>query len=112
MITKKDFLLDIFLTVITGGLFNLWVQYRQMRDMNFLLQHKKYSYLFWIFMSVITFGIYHHYHEYKMTKDLIEISEYESSGFEPILAAVLSFFLLWFVIDSFQQYLMNSTIES
>ena len=112
MISKKIIILDILFTVLTGGLFNLWVQYRQIRDSNRILPpEERKSFLLLILFTILTFGIYFIWHEFKMTSDL-HLKVYKRS--EPLiefLCAVCTFFGLWFIVDSYQQNLLNEYAE-
>ncbi len=107
-IERKSILFDILLTIITGGLWNLWVQYRQIRDSNAILPpEKQKSFILLLLFSVLTFGLYFVWHEFKLTKDL-HIKVYGSDRLEiEILCGIASFFGLWFIVDSYQQSLMN-----
>ena len=107
MIRKKSIFFDLVLVLITFGLWNLWMQYRQIRDFN-NISNKNYSFLKWFFLSIITFGIYHVYHEYKLTRDMIEeVSPKSDSQLIGIIAGVVSATGLWIFVDVFQQELLN-----
>ena len=107
MIRKKSIFFDLVLVLITFGLWNLWMQYRQIRDFN-NISNKNYSFLKWFFLSIITFGIYHVYHEYKLTRDMIEeVSPKSDSQLIGIIAGVVSATGLWIFVDVFQTELLN-----
>lgn len=108
MIDKKSILIDILLTLLTGGLWNLWVQYRQVRDTNLVLpEGQQKSFILLILFSLLSFGLYFVWHEFKLTKEL-HILVYGSDRMEiEILCGVASFFGLWFIVDSYQQTLIN-----
>ena len=111
---KNSILLDIFLTIITLGFFNLWVQIRQCNDVNQLLNREEFSVFFLIFFSIITLGLYFVWHEYKMTKEvLIKVQgPSDSVDLKALLGAIAAAFGLWFIIDSYQQDLINKYIEN
>lgn len=108
MIESKSIFIDILLTIITGGLWNLWVQYRQIRDSNLILPpDRRKSFLMMLILTFITFGIYFIWHEYRLTKDLHIRSQGREKTEVEILCAVATFFGLWFIVDSYQQSLLN-----
>jgi hypothetical protein len=104
---KKNIVLDIIFTVLTFGLFNIWVNYRQINSLNILLGFQKYKFLKWLFLSIITFGIYHLYHEFIMTKDVSLLLKRPNPEQDGVIAIFLSIFGGSIVIDAFQQYLIN-----
>jgi hypothetical protein len=111
MIKNKVILLDILFTVLTGGLFNLWVQYRQIRDSNRLLPvDEQKSFVLLMIFSILTFGIYFVWHEFKMTRDLhLKVYGERDSAIE-LLCAIGTVFGLWFLVDSYQQNLLNEYV--
>ncbi|MDA8792026.1 DUF4234 domain-containing protein [Bacteriovoracaceae bacterium] len=112
MVNRKNVLIDIILTLITGGLWNFWVQYRQIRDTNNLLGGNEVR-SFWMVMlfSFLTFGLYFAYHEFTLCKRL-HFLVYGDEKFEvSLLISLLTFFALWFVVDSYQQTLINLYLE-
>lgn len=112
LIKKKSILIDILLTILTAGLFNLWVQYRQIRDSNTLVpEGERKSFLLMLLFSFLTFGIYFIWHEFKLTRDLHRVTYgHEIPGVE-VLCGVGTFFGMWFIVDSYQQNLLNEYIE-
>lgn len=105
---EHSILIDIFLTILTGGLWNFWVQYRQIRDTNKLLPHEQQkNFIIFLLLVFITFGLYFFWHEYRLTKEL-HLLIYGDENIEiAILCGVASFFCLWFIVDSYQQNLIN-----
>ena len=65
---------DIVLTLITCGLYNLFIQYKQCEAVNDMLGQPKYSFVSWLLLTIITCGLYHIYHEYRKSKDIAEVS--------------------------------------
>lgn len=104
---KHSILMDIFLTLITAGLFNLWVQIRQIWDANEMLDEDVFGIFKLIFLSLVTFGIYFAYHEYKMTRLLHEKLYGHRYPEIEVACGIATFFALWFFVDSYQQVLMN-----
>jgi hypothetical protein len=110
-INKKSILFDVLLTLITFGLWNIWVQVRQILDVNEILGRDEFSLSRAFFFSLISFGLYFCYHEYKMTKVLQEKTFDVDNKTAPFLCALATFFGLWFVVDSYQQSIINEYLE-
>ena len=105
---KHNLLIDFILILITGGIWNIWMQYRQIRDFNICLGEKKYSFLKWLFLTFITFGLYHIYHEYKLTRNIYESAGNLDNGLEiGIIAGLISATGAWIFVDLYQQTLLN-----
>lgn len=103
---------DIILTILTFGLWNFYIQYRQIHFVNKIRINDGVPSVFFIFIfSIFTFGIYFCYHEYKMTKKLHEVVGFHDQQVVEILAAVITFIGLWFIVDLYQQYLINNFVE-
>lgn len=97
---------DLVITILTCGIYNLWVQYKQMEAVNYMLQQTKYSWLLWLILSIVTCGLYHIYHEYRKCADIATCLKQEHSH-EPIISIVLTIFALSFVADAVQQSMIN-----
>ena len=114
MVEKKSIIIDLIFVLITGGLWNLWMQYRQIRDYNILNEDtgKNYSFFKWLFFTIITLGLYHIYHEYKITRDIYILSA-EDGDVElvALVAGVISATGLWIFVDLYQQELLNRAQE-
>jgi hypothetical protein len=110
-VERKNIFLDILLTLITFGAWNLWVQVRQMLDVNEVLGRDEFSVVKTLIFSLLTFGLYFCYHEYKMTKDLQEKVYGQVDDTVALLSAIATFFALWFIVDSYQQSLLNLYVE-
>ena len=110
-IKKHGFLFDLILILITGGLWNIWMQYRQIRDFNNLSKYKKYSFLNWFLLTLITIGVYHIIHEYRLTKDICELNQIGEKESIAIFAAIISMTGLWIFVDLYQQEVINNIIE-
>lgn len=109
---QNSFLLDIILTILSCGLWNIWVQYRQMKDINMILQKKTYRFSLTILFTICTLGLYFWYHEYRLTKELHELNGLYDLKLIEIFVPLLTFFGLWFLVDSYQQDLLNTKIAN
>jgi len=113
-IEKKSILWDIVWTILTLGLFNIWVQIRQIVDSNEIIGRQEFSFFKLALLTIITIGFYFVWHEYKMTKILMnKVYPNEPGSIEgtSLLCAALAFFGLWFLVDSYQQHLINKIID-
>lgn len=102
----RSIALDLILTILLCGLFNLYVQYRQMVAVNAMLRQEKYSFLIWFFLTLITCGLYHIYHEYRKSSDIAGVMGDMNSN-EPIISIILTCFGLHIIADAIQQSKIN-----
>lgn len=102
----RNIVIDIILTIITLGLWNLWVQHRQMVAVNEMIQKQRYSFLPWFLFTLITCGLYHIYHEWRMSQDISELLGAKAVNL-PLITLVLSLFALPIVADAIQQSFIN-----
>ena len=102
----RNIALDIVITILTCGLFNIYVQYRQILALNAMLKEEKYSFPMWLLLVIVTCGLYHIYHEYRMSTDLANILRQNDSK-EAIISVVLTAFGLHIVCDAIQQSHIN-----
>jgi hypothetical protein len=107
----RNIAVDIILTLVTCGLFNLYVQYRQMVAVNAILKEEKYSFVLWLVLTLVTCGLYHIYHEYRKTTDLVKHVPGLSSS-EPLISVVLTVLGLFIVADAIQQTHINDYFGS
>ena len=103
----RNIAVDIILSFVTCGLYNLYWQYKQIDALNDILKQEKYSFLMWFLLTIVTCGLYHIYHEYRMSTDLAEAAGREGSN-DGIIAIVLALFGLWIVVDAIQQSQINA----
>ncbi|OFZ49064.1 MAG: hypothetical protein A2381_15805 [Bdellovibrionales bacterium RIFOXYB1_FULL_37_110] len=102
----KSIVLDLLFTLLTCGLFNIWIQYRQIVTVNKMLNQEKYHFLLWLIFSIITVGLYHIYHEYIISEDIAKVVGREP-GHDGIINLLLSVFALSWVADAIQQHHIN-----
>ncbi len=97
---------DIILTIITCGIYNFFIQSRQILALNSMLKTDKYQFSKWLILTFVTCGIYHIYHEYCMAKDVSALLNEPHSN-EPILCVVVSAMGLPIVADAIIQSNIN-----
>jgi hypothetical protein len=108
---RNSLLKDIGLTVITFGFWNLWVQFRQIEDTNLILKRDKIPSFFKVILfSVLTLGIYFAYHEFYLTRELHKLVFKRTYLFQEVCFALMAFIGLWFIVDCYQQSLLNDII--
>ncbi len=98
--------LDIVFTILSCGLFNIYLQYRQMIAVNTMIREIKYKFIPWLLLSIITCGLYHIYHEWRKSSDIV-IALGKTESQEPIINVLLSIFGLSIVADAIQQAEIN-----
>ena len=108
-LSRRSIILDIILTLVTFGIWNLIVQIRQIIDVNSFLagDDKVRSAAMTFFLSIITLGLYFVYHEYVLTKKLHILLYGERKTEVEYLMGLLTFIGVWFIVDSYQQNLLN-----
>lgn len=97
---------DIVFTILTCGLFNLYVQSRQMKAVNQMLKEEKYHFLHWFLLTLITCGIYHIYHEYRKTTDIALVMKDHDQN-EALVSLLLTIFGMSLIVDAIQQTHIN-----
>ena len=102
----RNIAVDLVLTLVTCGIYNVFIQYKQILAVNAMLRQEKYSFVPWFLLSLITCGLYHVYHEYRVSEDIARILE-DRSGQLPLISLLLSLFGLSFVADAIQQSKIN-----
>lgn len=99
--------LDLVITVVTCGLWNLVVQWKQMASLNYMLGEDRYNFWVWLLFTLCTCGLYHFYHEYRKSADLGRLLSKPDTN-EAILSLVLCAVGLSFVADAVQQHMINT----
>lgn len=102
---------DIIITILTCGLFNLWVQSKQMQATNDMIGRDKYNFFQWLLLSLLSCGLFHIYHEYRMSGDIEEVMKQAGKGSgdnnEALISLLLCVFGLSIVADAIQQSRIN-----
>jgi hypothetical protein len=102
--------LFLILTLLTGGIFNLFWNWRQMQACNAMLGRREFSWLRWVVLSLLTFLLYHLYYQYKMGAAIVEIQRrYEEPVFEdlPLVSLLATIFGFSVAADCIHQYEIN-----
>jgi len=111
-LTTSSLLRDLMLTLLTFGLWNLYVQFRQIHETNILLGREEIpSFTKVAILTLLTLGLYFCYFEYKLTKELHLLNFGERRTGLEYAIGFLSFIGLWFFVDLYQQDLINRLIE-
>ena len=110
----RSIVLDLLLTILFCGLWNIVVQYSQLKALNYLLKEEKYGIWKISIFTLLTCGVYFIYYEYKKAQELDRITGV-ADGSDPILALLLSVFGFCWVYDAvFQaklnQYLLKTSL--
>jgi len=103
----RNIALDIILTLFTCGLWNIFIQYRQILAVNFFLNEERYSFVMWLILCLVTCGLYHFYHEYRMSQDLQTIWPVPGEAHLPLVHLLLSVIGLSIIADALQQSHIN-----
>ena len=106
----RSIALDLILTILLCGLWNLIVQHKQIETLNYLLKEERYSFWKVYLLSLLTCGIYFIFHEYKKAEEIATITGKDSDS-DPLLAVVLSFFGLSIVFDAIAQSKLNAILD-
>ena len=106
----RNIALDLILTILLCGLWNLAVQISQVKTLNYLLKTERYSFWKIYILSLLTCGIYFIYFEYKKAEEISALTGKDSDS-DPILAVVLSIFGLSIVFDAIAQSKLNSILD-
>jgi hypothetical protein len=107
---RRNVALDLILTILLCGLWNLVVQYHHIETINALLREQKYSFAKLALFSVLTCGVYYVYHQYMKARDFQNIMGRPNDS-DPILAAVLAISGLNFIYDAILQTKINEYLD-
>ena len=107
----RNIALDLILTILLCGLWNVVVQIKQMEALNFLLKNEKY--VFWkiYLLSLLTCGFYLVIYEYRKATDLARLAGKEGDS-DPVLAVILAILGLSIVYDAIAQDKINALLAS
>lgn len=110
---KRNVPLDIVLTVLMCGLWNIVVQYDQIKTMNALLREEKYNIWKLSLFTILTCGIYFVYYEYMKSMDFSKATKpNRPDESDPIIAILLTIFGMNWVYDAILQTKINEYVDS
>jgi len=105
----------LLLTLVTLGLWNLYWNYRQMRECNHLLGRREFSWPVWFLLSLLTCGLYHLYYQYKMGAAIVEIERARGMIVNEdlaLLSLLAALFGVGVVADCIHQHELNKILIS
>ena len=109
---KRNVALDLVLTILLCGLWNMVVQYEQINTLNAMYREEKYSFWKMYLFTILTCGLYLIYYEYKKATDFVHFTKPgEEDGSEGLIAVVLTIFGLNFIYDAILQSKINEQID-
>ncbi len=109
---RRNVALDVVLTLLLCGLWNLVVQYDQIKTMNHLLREEKYNIWKLSAFTILTCGIYFIYFEYLKSVDFARLSKPgRTDDSDPVIAVVLTIFGMNFIYDAILQTKINEYLE-
>jgi hypothetical protein len=107
---RRNIALDLILTICLCGLWNILVQYEQVKAMNELLKTERFVYWKIGVYSLLTCGIYFIYFEYLKTVALHEVTKKVDDS-DLILSVVLSVLGFHWVWDAIFQTKLNAYLD-
>jgi hypothetical protein len=107
----RNIALDIVLTLLLCGLWNMVVQFEQCKALNELLHTEKYIYWKICIYVALTCGIYMFFFEYNKSQDFMRLTGKNDTS-DPVLAVVLTFVGLHWIYDAILQSKINQHFES
>ena len=107
---RRNVALDLILTILLCGLWNIVVQYKQLQMLNALLKTERFVAWKISVFTILTCGIYFVYYEYQKAEALHEITGKHDDS-EGVLAVILSFIGFNFVWDAIFQTKMNEYLD-
>lgn len=109
---SESIIRDFFYTIFTLGFYNLWVQFRQMEDVNEAYSKNLHSFTKTMILSALTFGTYFLYHEYRLTTQINKKLIDKPRKMFSLWVIPATFLGLWPLVDSYQQALLNALNEN
>ena len=113
---RRNIALDLILTVLTCGLWNLVVQYDQIQSLNILMKEEKYNIWKISLYIILTCGIYFIYFEYLKSVDFARHRQpqpelHGADDSDAIIAVILTLFGLPWIYDAILQTKINEYID-
>ena len=106
----SNIVVDIILSLVTLGIYNLFWQARQFRVLNAFLGARRFDFWQWFLLTIVTCGIYHLYTEYVMGNTIMEIQRNLGRPVSTnvgLLSVVVALFGTTIVADAIQQHEIN-----
>ena len=107
----RNIALDIVLTLLLCGLWNLVVQYEQIKTLNYLLKTEKYAYWKIYIYSLLTCGIYLIIFEYKKAEEITRLQN-KTDNTDSLLAVLLAVVGLHWIYDALAQSKLNELLNN
>ena len=101
---------DVLFSIVTCGIYNLFWQARQFRDLNAFLGEERFNFWQWFLLTIITCGIYHVYTEYLIGVAIVEVQQRRAlpvSANMPVICLLVSLCGLTLAADAIQQSEIN-----
>ena len=109
---KRNVALDLVLTLLLCGLWNLVVQYEQIKTLNIILKEERYNIWKLSIFTILTCGIYFIYFEYRKSVDFAAIKNPgQTDDSDAVIAVILSIFGLNWIYDAILQTKINELID-
>ena len=111
---RSSIAVDVLLTLVTCGVYNLFWQARQFRALNAFLGSERFRFWSWLFLSLLTCGLYHVYIEYVIGQAITQVQRSlgkEVSANLPLICLLVSIFGLTLVADAIQQHEINAFFD-
>ncbi|MEI6521325.1 MAG: DUF4234 domain-containing protein [bacterium] len=111
---KRDIGMVIVYTIITCGIYDLFLQYNEMMACNRLVGREEFDFGKFLLFSIITCGIYTVYYQYCMGTIILEIQRNQGKvTFEnlPLVSLLGSIFGGSFIIDLIHQNELNKLCD-
>jgi hypothetical protein len=110
---KRNVALDLVLTILMCGLWNLVVQYEQIKTLNLIYREEKYNIWKLSGFTILTCGIYFIYFEYLKSVDFAKIHKSgKTDDSDAVIAVVLTIFGMNFIYDAILQTKINDYIDA
>lgn len=104
----------LILTVVTGGIWDLYWNYRQMQACNALVGRQEFNWTTWFLLSIITCGIYHVFYQYQMATVIVEAQQkWGMPIFQslPVASVLVSLFGGSVIVDCMHQHEINKLVS-
>jgi len=109
---KRNVALDLVLTILLCGLWNLVLQYEQIKTLNIIFKEERYNIWKLSLFTILTCGIYFIYFEYRKSVDFaVVMKPGHTDDSDAVIAVILSIFGFNFIYDAILQGKINEYID-